>query len=81
MTDVMQLANIAENILRTDTELNGFELISENIITKWRNSPSTDSEGRELCYLQLHALDELHRLLRTTVDNGKIKAHEETLND
>ena len=76
MSKVTQLAEVARNILRIDTELNGFELITENIIQQWRSSSSTDQEGREQCYLQLHALDELHRLLRTTVDNGKIEEHE-----
>lgn len=71
---VKQLAEAAKNILRIDKELNGFELIRNNIINEWRNSPSTDKEGRENCYQMLHILDELNRLLRKTIDDGTIEA-------
>lgn len=73
MSKVIQLANSASNILRIDSELGGFELIKENIIKEWANSPSVDKKGREACYRQLKTLSELQRYLRKLVDDGKIE--------
>jgi len=81
MSDIEQKAEIAKNILRTDEELNGFALIRENIILQWEQSTLSDDKGREDCYMMLHALNELQRLLHKMIDAGKIEAYRKLNNE
>lgn len=77
MSQAKRLAEVAQNILRIDSELKGFELIEKNIINEWQSSQSSDTEGRENCFHKLHILKELHRYLHKLVDNAKIEEYKE----
>ena len=82
MTDVQNLAAAAKNILRIDSELQGFELIKHNIIHEWSQSTLSDKKGREKCFRMLHTLGELERLLRKYIDDAKIEDYKKVnMND
>ena len=77
MSEVKRLAEAAQNFLRVDSELGGFDLIEKNIIHEWQNSQSNDTEGREACFHKLHILNELRRYLRKLVDDAKVEEYKE----
>ena len=70
----MERATQAQTALENPAIIAAFKSIEENCIDGWRNSQPRDSEGRELLYQRMQALEGVRQQLETAVANGQLSA-------
>lgn len=68
----------AKEILENELYIESFEIIKNEVMTAWQQSPSRDLEGREKLYLMLAMLNKVQSTLQTVLETGKIAQHELT---
>jgi hypothetical protein len=69
-------AEITQEFLDSEKTKALWGLIETDITQMWANSASSDAEGREMCYRELHGLKALRQRLINIIKEGR-KAEEE----
>jgi hypothetical protein len=65
-------ARHANNILQNDLFKEAFEVLREDLMSRWGHSGSTESEARESIWLAMRLLDRLESHFKSIVETGKM---------
>jgi len=60
----------AEQLLREPLLTEAFEIIEQEYMAQWKNSPARDEAGREKLWLMLKLLGQVHGQLQAVVNTG-----------
>ena len=74
MTDeeALLLARQADGVTQNPAMVRAFEEIEEHYTALWKSSGPSEYELREECHVQLYALSQLQRQLRSYLETGKL---------
>lgn len=64
----------AAEVLQNEAYIEAFDLIKQEILNKWQQSPARDLEGREKLYMMLGLLEKVQATLQSTMETGKISS-------
>lgn len=64
--------NRAKEVIENEAFIAAFELIKDEVITQWQQSPARDTEGREKLWLMLQMASKLESTLKTTMETGQL---------
>jgi hypothetical protein len=65
-------ARHANNLLQNDLFKEAFEVLREDLMSRWGHSGSTESEARESIWLAMRLLDRLESHFKSIVETGKM---------
>mgnify|MGYP003153177557 CR=1 FL=1 len=65
-------ARHANNILQNDLFKEAFEVLEKDLMGRWCNSGSTESEARESIWLAMRLLDRIQIHLHSIIETGKM---------
>jgi len=63
----------AREILKEQVFKDAVEDVRSKLFSLWENSNTSDQEGREECYREIHALKAVINKLQSQVDDEKLK--------
>lgn len=66
----------ANEVLQNETYTEAYELLKQEILTKWQESPARDVEGREKLFLMMGLVDKIKSLMESTMIDGKVASKE-----
>ena len=74
MSDIIddERARHANNILQHDLFKEAFDVLREDLMSRWSHSGSTESEARESIWLAMRLLDRLESHFKSIVETGKM---------
>lgn len=75
--DTTRLGQAAKRLLEDPVLRLAFELLEDDCIRNWRNTPASDKEARELWYWRLFALRDAEAKLRAIVGDANQLAAED----
>ena len=65
-------ARQAQNLLSNELFVESFNVLKEDLMTRWSGSGATELEARESIWLAMRLLDRLHVHLQSIVETGKM---------
>jgi phosphomevalonate kinase len=65
-------ARHANNLLQNDLFKEAFEVLEKDLMNRWGNSGSTESEARESIWLAMRLLDRIQIHLHSIIETGKM---------
>lgn len=75
--------NRAREILENETFQWALNLIKDEVVEQWKQTPARDSEGREKLWIFLQMAEKFEQTLKTTLETGKLaeldRIHKQTL--
>jgi hypothetical protein len=74
MSDIIddERARHANNLLQNDLFKEAFDVLREDLMSRWSHSGSTESEARESIWLAMRLLDRLESHFKSIVETGKM---------
>jgi hypothetical protein len=75
--DTTRLGQAAKRLLEDPVLTLAFELLEDDFVANWRNTPAGDKEAREAWYWRLFALRDVEAKLRAIVGDANRLAAEE----
>ena len=74
MSDIIddERASHANNLLQNDLFKEAFDVLREDLMSRWSHSGSTESEARESIWLAMRLLDRLESHFKSIVETGKM---------
>jgi len=63
-------ARQANNLLQNELFIETFDVLKEDLMRRWSNSGSTESESRESIWLAMRLLDRLQGHIKSIVETG-----------
>ena len=74
MSDIIddERARHANNLLQNDLFKEAFDVLREDLMSRWRHSGSTESEARESIWLAMRLLDRRESHFKSIVETGKM---------
>jgi|TARA_R110000824_G_scaffold358891_1_gene546414 phosphomevalonate kinase len=63
-------ARKANNLLQNELFIEAFDVLKEDLMNRWNNSGSAESESRESIWLAMRLLDRLHGHIESIVETG-----------
>ena len=63
-------ARKANNLLQNELFIEAFDVLKEDLMNRWSNSGSAESESRESIWLAMRLLDRLHSHINSIVETG-----------
>ena len=63
-------ARKANNLLQNELFIEAFDILKEDLMNRWSNSGSAESESRESIWLAMRLLDRLHSHINSIVETG-----------
>ena len=72
MSDIIddERARHANNLLQIDLFKEAFDVLREDLMSRWSHSGSTESEARESIWLAMRLLDRLESHYKSIVESG-----------
>jgi hypothetical protein len=67
-----QRARHANNLLQDELFIEAFEVLKEDLMSRWSHSGSTESEARESIWLAMRLLDRLEGHFKSIVETGQM---------
>ena len=65
-------ARHANNLLQNDLFKEAFEVLREDLMSRWGHSGSTESEARESIWLAMRLLDRLESHFKSIIETGQM---------
>lgn len=72
MTD-FERAEAARGLLANPLLQEAFQVVRAHTVRTWERAAASDTELRERCWYQLHAISEVERFLRIAVERGRVE--------
>ena len=74
MSDIIddERARHANNLLQNDLFKEAFDVLREDLMSRWSHSGSTESDARESIWLAMRLLDRLESHFKSIVETGKM---------
>ena len=74
MSDIIddERARHANNLLQNDLFKEAFDVLREDLMSRWSHSGSTESEARESIWLAMRLLDRLEGHFKSIVETGQM---------
>ena len=74
MSDIIddERARHANNLLQNDLFKEAFDVLREDLMSRWSHSGATESEARESIWLAMRLLDRLESHFKSIVETGKM---------
>ena len=63
-------ARHANNLLQNELFIESFNVLKEDLMNRWSNSGSTESESRESIWLAMRLLDRIEGHIKSIVETG-----------
>jgi phosphomevalonate kinase len=63
-------ARHANNLLQNELFIESFNVLKEDLMNRWSNSGSTESESRESIWLAMRLLDRIESHIKSIVETG-----------
>lgn len=65
----------AEKLVKDPLLIESFELVKQQLMLKWQQSPVRDKDGREYLYLMIKAANDARGYLEQAIRDGKVVVH------
>ena len=65
-------ARRANNLLQDELFVEAFDLLKQDLQSRWENSGSTEVEARESIWLAMRLLDRIHAHISSIVETGRM---------
>ena len=74
MSDIIddERARHANNLLQNDLFKEAFDVLREDLMSRWSHSGSTESEARESIWLAMRLLDRVQSHISSIVETGRM---------
>lgn len=76
MSDEIARAGRARQILEDPMIVEAFSSVEKTMTDAWKDSPDTDTEGRERCFRALLGLRAFQAFFEIAISNGQVAEHQ-----